>query len=237
MWRFSSTKKTAFEKEIPVTAKSNKTLKTLALFLCVIVILACSTVTAPQGSDSDPAAIETRIALGIMATNVANQQITLEAIQSGMTQQAAPPQPTVTQESFIPPTQNLIPPPKPADTAAAPLPLVTDIFKSVDTFYCYQAPYEVTITVKVSNIERGMAVYYHIRDKNSGVRSDGQVVDLHRKGSDARSATIIGGGSNKQNLQFPPLMGESYFVYQIISDDGTFRSPTYTDITFYPCAQ
>lgn len=32
-------------------------------------------------------------------------------------------------------------------------------------------------------------------------------------------------------------MGESYFVYQIISDDSAYRSPTFTDMTFFPCAQ
>jgi hypothetical protein len=82
-----------------------------------------------------------------------------------------------------------------------------------------------------------MAVYYHIRDKSSGVASDGQVIDLHRSSGDTRAATVVGGGSSAQNLQFPPLMGESYFVYQIISDDALYRSPTYSDITFYPCGQ
>jgi hypothetical protein len=114
---------------------------------------------------------------------------------------------------------------------------VLEIRKSVDTFYCYQPPYELTITVQVSDINRGMAVYYHIRDKISGIMSEDQVLDLHRDSADTRSAVIIGGWSDKQNLQFPPMMGESYFVYQIISDDGRFRSPVYSDITFFPCAQ
>jgi hypothetical protein len=100
-----------------------------------------------------------------------------------------------------------------------------------------QSPYELTITVEVSDIERGMAVYYHIRDKGNGVTSEGQVIDLHRRSGNTRGATIIGGGSNQQNLQFPPLMGESYFVYQIISDDGSYRSPVYSDVTFFPCGQ
>jgi hypothetical protein len=86
-------------------------------------------------------------------------------------------------------------------------------------------------------IDRSMAVYYHIQDKSTGVASDGQHVDLHRKTGDTRDATITGGGSSDQNLQFPPLMGESYFVYKIISDDGMYRSPVYSDITFFPCAQ
>jgi hypothetical protein len=126
------------------------------------------------------------------------------------------------------PTQTLVP---------TPTELVLEIRTSVDTFYCYQSPYELTITVEVSDIDRGMAVYYHIEDKYTGTTSDQQVIDLHRRTGNTRDAKIIGGGSMKQNLQFPPLMNESYFIYQIISDDAVYRSPVFSDITFFPCAQ
>jgi len=221
---------------------NNKFLQMLILFLSIIVILACSLVGGSEGEQPDSSAVETGIAIGIMSTNVANQQMTLQAIQAQMTIQAANVQPTQTSGPPQVPTQNIQPSPEPSKTSAppptaTPAELVLDIQKSVDTFYCYQPPYELTITVKVSDINRGMAVYYHIRDKNSGVSSEQQVIDLHRKGSDTRNATVIGGGSSKQNLQFPPMMGESYFYYQIISDDAVYRSPVYSDITFFPCAQ
>ncbi len=222
-----------------MAAKNEKVLKTAVLVLGVVLILACATVsTPPAGGGSDQSAVETGIAMGIMATNVANQQMTLQAMQYQLTMQAnmPPTQSLAPTQVPPPPTQNVPPPPpEPTRTEEVPQPLVLEILKSTDTFYCYQAPYRLTITVRVSDIERGMAVYYHIQDKSTGVVSDGQVIDLHRKGTSARDATIIGGGSSEQNLQFPPHMGESYFIYQIISDDGTFRSPAYSDITFYPC--
>jgi len=214
---------------------NHKFLRMVILFFSVIVILSCSLVGSPAGAQPDPSVVETEIAFGIMATSLANQQLTLQAIQAQMSMPAATVGPTQTSQ---PPTQNIQPSPEPSQTdAPPPLALVLDIQTSVDTFYCYQSPYELTITVKVSDLERGMAVYYHIQDKNTGVTSTGQVIDLHRKGSDARNATIIGGGSSQQNLQFPPMMGESYFVYQIISDDALYRSPVYSDITFFPCGQ
>lgn len=225
-------------------AAKNKFSQMAVLCSSIIIVLACSLVSSPEGEQPDPSAVQTEIAIGIMSTNLANQQMTLQAMQAQMTMQAGsvqatvPAQPTQTSEPTQPPVQNIQPSPIPSPTdVPPPAALVLDIQTSVDTFYCYQSPYELTITVKVSDINRGMAVYYHIRDKNSGVASDGQVIDLHRKGSDARNATIIGGGSSQQNLQFPPLMGESYFVYQIISDDTLYRSPVYSDITFYPCGQ
>ncbi len=115
--------------------------------------------------------------------------------------------------------------------------VVLEVKVSVQKFYCYQEPYELSITVKVADINRGISIWYHIVDKNSNRRSDTQNINLSRWTSDSRRAVIIGGGSSKQNLQFPPMMGESWFVYQIITDDGKYRSPVYDDITFFPCAQ
>ena len=220
-------------------AEKNKFFQMVVLLLSIIVVLGCSLISSSEGDQPDSSAIETGIAIGIMSTSVANQQMTLQAVQAQMTLRAANvQQPTQTSGPPQPPTQNIQPSPEPSKTnAPPPAELVLDIQKSVDTFYCYQWPYELTITVKVSDINRGMAVYYHIEDENTGAYSTQQKIDLHRKTSDTRNATIIGGGSSKQNLQFPPMMGESYFLYQIISDDGVYRSPVYSDITFFPCGQ
>jgi len=208
--------------------------------MLIVLSLACGVTGSniPQEPTFDP----TKMALEFQTTAM-SQQMTLDAMQIQMTQQAADVQavqPAQPSETSQPPAQDveLAPTATPTKTdQPVPAELVLDIQTSLDTFYCYQSPYELTITVEVSDIERGMAVYYHIEEKSSGVTSDGQVIDLHRKTANTRNVTIIGGGSMEQNLQFPPLMGESYFVYQIISDDGTFRSPVYSDVTFFPCAQ
>ena len=71
-----------------------------------------------------------------------------------------------------PPPQGPQPTPVPADTLP-PASLVLDIQKSVNIFFCYQPPYELTITVTASDINHGMAVYYHICEKSTGVMSDG----------------------------------------------------------------
>lgn len=228
---------------------NNKIFKTVLLSLSVLLVLSCTLMSSPQGGQpeptsnsqqeqSDPSLAETDIALRVMSTSLAIQQMTLDAAQAQMTQQADSLQPTPTSAPTQTSIQIVQPSPLPSPTEVPPpASLVLDIQTSVNTFYCYQSPYELTITVKVSDINRGMAVYYHIRDKNSGVTSEGQNIDLHRTTSDTRTAIIIGGGSSKQNLQFPPMMGESYFVYQVISDDGKYRSQTYSDVTFFPCGQ
>jgi len=210
----------------------------IMMVMLIVLALACSgpVSNTAQAPTFDP----TKVALEYQGTAM-SQQLTLQAMQAQLTLQAAnvqstqPVPPTQTSE---PPTQNIQPSPAPSETdVPPPAELVLDIQTSVATFYCYQSPYELTITVEVSDIDRGMAVYYHIQDKNTGVTSDGQSMDLRRRTSDTRDITIIGGGSSSQNLQFPPMMGESYFLYQIISDDGSYRSPVYSDVTFFPCGQ
>jgi hypothetical protein len=213
----------------------NRFYRFVVLLLILILILSCTLAGSPEGEGPDPSAVETDIALRVLATSLAKDQLTLQAVQAQMTQQGVPVvPPTQAPTQIVPPSPTLIP----TQTAEqASVSLVVGIQTSVSTFYCYQPPYELTITVRVSDINRGMAVYYHIEDKVTGVESDNQVIDLHRRSSDTRGATIIGGFGEDQNLQFPPLMGESYFIFQIISDDGNYRSPVYSDITFFPCAQ
>lgn len=216
-------------------------LKTVVLSFAILAGLSCNLMNSIEGEGPDPtepSLAETEIVLRVMATSLANEGLTLQAVQAQMTAQSVDQPPGPTNEPPQPTAQILPPTAVPTQTSVpTPLPLALEIRTSVNTFYCYQPPYELTITVKVSDISRGMAVYYHIEDKKTGVSSDGQALDLHRRTSDTRSATIIGGGSMDQNLQFPPLMGESYFIYQIISDDGAYRSQPYSNITFFPCGQ
>jgi hypothetical protein len=197
----------------------------------LILLLSCTLIGAPE---PNPSLVETEIALRVISTGLANDRLTMQAVQTAQAGQ----QPPLVQPTPATPTQLPTQPPSPEPTETPrSTELISAVELSVDTFYCYQPPYELTITVRVTDIDRGLAVYYHIEDKSTGVRSDNQVLDLHRTSSNTRSATVIGGFSAEQNLQFPPLMGESYFIYQIISDDGQYRSPAFSDVTFFPCAQ
>ena len=199
-----------------MTAKT-RFFRTIVLSFVLVFGLSCNLMRSIEGTPTalteptEPSLLETEIALRVLGTSLANEQATLQAAQAQMTAQSVDQAPGPTSEPPPQPTAQVLPPTAvPTQTSVpTPLPLVLEIRTSVSTFYCYQPPYELTITVKVSDINRGMAVYYHIQDKNTGVSSDGQALDLRRRTSDTRSATIIGGGSMDQNLQFPPLMGES----------------------------
>ena len=109
-------------------AVNNKFLQMILLFLSVIVILSCSLMSSSGGEQPDPSAVETEIAFGIMSTSLANQQMTLQAMQAQMSMPAATVGPTQTSEPPQPPTQNIQPSPEPSQTdAPPPAELVLDI--------------------------------------------------------------------------------------------------------------
>ena len=99
--------------------------------------------------------------------------------------------------------------------------------------YCANPPREVKVTVFLDDIERGMAVYFRLREKNSGRETAWDKVDLHRDGPNARSAMIKGG--KNADIEYPPFWGESWIKMQIITDNGDYRSDFYYDVSYIPC--
>jgi hypothetical protein len=234
-----------------------KSLLSIAIIL-LILTLACGMPTSALPAETSNVIGETQVAMQMQLTTDARQvelmnqqltqaviQVTMEAQHISATQSVPPPTFTVAQPTYTPyPTytsQPTLTKPAAPPTSTEPPPSGQLTYpqptKSTSRFYCYQEPYSVKITQKVPDINVGMTVYFRIQDKTDGRKTDWENKDLHRDGSDARSATIVGGGSSSQDIHYPPLMHESWFQYQIIADDGTYRSPVYSDITFYPCAQ
>jgi hypothetical protein len=235
----------------PYKPGSSFMLAGLALFLAV---LACSAPVQVTSTVTPPGINKTELALQTREAALKRTEQALKNTQKSPAASATPSL-TVTQQASLTPTATTEPPPSPTVTTqpptatsttaptatlvptAADQPLILGLTYSTKTFYCYQTPTSLVITVKVSDINRGMAVYYRLKDKVDGRQTDWEIIDLHRLGSDvSRSATIVGGWDG-QNLHFPALMHESWFVFQIISDDGAFRGPFYSDVTFFPCAQ
>jgi len=99
--------------------------------------------------------------------------------------------------------------------------------------YCDYPPREVKVTVFLDDIERGMAVYYRLKEKSSGKETAWDKVDLHRDGPDARSGMIRGG--KNADIEYPPGWGESWIKMQVITDTGDYRSDFYFDVTYVPC--
>ena len=70
-------------------ANKDKYFQRVVLILGISVVLACSSISISDGGGPDPSAVQTEIAFGIMSTSLANNQMTLQALQVQMTQQAA----------------------------------------------------------------------------------------------------------------------------------------------------
>jgi len=216
----------------------------------ILAALACS-LTTQQDSTLE----NTRVALAVQQTSIVLEQTDNAQIQppSATPEVALPPtytpyptytQPAVTNTDVLPPT--LIPATATLASTATftatltPELLIQQVLVDRNVFYCVanDGPTTLTITVRVGDINRGMAVFWRLEDKATGRKTDWQSEDLRRASSNSRSFTFdadVWAGTN--NFYYPPLMGESWFLFQIISDDGKERTDVFTDISFFPCAQ
>lgn len=132
-----------------------------------------------------------------------------------------------------------------APPAGAESPAGTELIQGVawdrDAFHCvkYDGPTTLTITAQMSDVDRGLAIFWRLVDKRSNWTTDWEHVSMQRKGSDERIYTFNANTwDGLNNFYYPPGMGESWFQVQFVTRDGEVRSPIFrSSITFFPCAQ
>jgi hypothetical protein len=167
------------------------------------------------------------------ASNQANQALPPTAQPLPPT--VEPPQPTA--QPTAQPTVGVIP----TIAQTVPAELILKVTKDRSAFYCVKSdgPITLTFTVEMSDIERGLAIFYSLYEKNSGTTSDWKNVSMVRDGATARTFTFNANvWDGKNNFFYPPGYGESWFQYQFVSGDAKDRTPVYrSDVTFFPCAQ
>jgi hypothetical protein len=164
--------------------------------------------------------------------DASNQAITaLPPTAQPLPPTAEPAQPTAQPTVGVVPT---ISPTQPAE-------LILKVAKDRSAFYCVKSdgPTTLTFTVEMSDIERGLAIFYRLYEKNSGTTSDWKNVSMVRNGTTSRIFTFNANvWDGKNNFFYPPGYGESWFQYQFVSGDAKDRTPVYrSDVTFFPCAQ
>jgi hypothetical protein len=224
----------------------------LLFLVLVLAALACTF----SGPGTDPSTDQTMVALAIQQTSLALQQADSGPDSApvnppeSQAQATYTPYPTFTQPVPEPPTAE--PPSQeepqqapPTSTATITLTATLDIlFQRVTVdrtiFYCISGdgPTELTITVEMSDVDRGATLFWRLEQKSNNTTTDWEIVDMRRAGGNTRSYTFdadVWAGTN--NFYYPPLMGESWFEYQIISNDGLDRTEVFTNVTFFPCAQ
>lgn len=213
----------------------------------VIISLACEVLTP-----DDTSLRETEMALFVQQTSLALQQ----------GQNVQPPQPEAPGDTQLQPTYTLYPtytqqepeqPTQQAPTAQAPAtktstitlqPTQDVLFQRVTTdrtvFYCVPSsgPTTLEIRVEMRDVNRGATLFWRLEEKANNNTTGWEPVDMQRAGGNVRTYTFDANtwtGTN--NFFYPPLMGESWFEFQIISNDGRDRTEVFTLVTFFPCAQ
>jgi hypothetical protein len=191
----------------------------------------------------------TRVALAVQQTSLAQGQ-SPQVVQPPP-QVDQPAQPTYTLYPTF--TQEAPPPDEPPedDQPAATVtltPTVTQtatqevLFQNVTTdrteFACFVMGWEntLTITVEMSDVDRGAALFWRLHEKATDTKLAWELVDMVRAGGNKRTYTFnanLPGGQN--NFTYPIAMTESWFEFQIISNDGADRTEVFADVTFIPC--
>ncbi len=228
----------------------------IMLCMMMLVFISCS-----FSSDIDLPLNKTKTALVIQQTSVSLQQTqnsqnnSLSSISTSipLEQPTYTPYPTFTsppievaQPTYTPyPTYT-----SPPTEAVQPTATITftdtpaAYFQSItidrQVFYCVSSdgPTDLIITVELSDVDLGAGLYWRLVDKTSGNITDWEYVKMDRIGGNARAFTFnadVWAGTN--NFFYPPLMGESWFQFQIISNDGQYRTDVISEVTFFPCAQ
>ena len=231
----------------------------LALSVMLLVFISCS-----FSSDVDLPLNKTKTALVIQQTSVSLEQtqISLNAARLFTATSAAIEQPTYTpyptftspsvievQPTYTPyPTYTISPSETSQPPTLQPTVSVSDTpaayFQSITVdrkvFYCVSSngPTTLTVTVELSDVDRGAALYWRLSDKKTGNITNWEFVKMDRIGGNARSFTFNADSwAGTNNFYYPPLMGESWFEFQIISSDGQDRTDVISEVTFFPCAQ
>jgi hypothetical protein len=131
-----------------------------------------------------------------------------------------------------------------AQTAAAPDEpelLIREVSWDRTAFHCVKGngPTTLTFTADMSDVDRGLAIFWRLYEKGSGRMTDWQNVSMTRKGGSERTFTFNADAWNGvNNFFYPPLFGESWFQFQFVSGDAQERTPVYrSEVTFFPCAQ
>jgi len=220
------------------------TLLSICIVLFAVVLSACDMLAG-----GDPALEQTRVALAVQQTSLAldqsgeSQPVQPETNPQQPVQPTYTPYPTYTVQAPQQPEQ-----PQPEVPTVTLTPTLTleptqeTLFQNVtvdrEEFYCepFFGPTTLTITVDMSDIDRGGNLFWRLHEKATDTKLDWEVVDMLRAGGDQRTYTFyadLWGGT--ANFSYPLGIGESWFEFQIISNDAADRTEVFSDVTFYPC--
>ena len=206
-----------------------------ALMVLSLLLGACGAILG-GGEDLEA----TRVALAVMQTQIAQDQA--QAAQPEPEEpQPEPPQPEEPQPEPPQPEDPQPEEPQPEETeteAPEPEALFLVVVSEPKEFHCNPAggPIELTITVEMSDVDRGANLFWRLHEKATDVKLDWEVVDMLRADDRTRAYTFTAdmmAGTN--NFTYPPGMIESWFEFQIVSNDAAERTEVFADVTFFPC--
>lgn len=222
-----------------------KNVKRLILVFAVLFLLSMSCITSEQTGVDTNALKATELSLKETEIALSAAQLVAERDRQATSAAGGAVQPTMgvppvqnTPQTIVQPTVDI---PLPAvEVAPANVNLIQQVSTDRKTFYCVPSsgPTKLTVTATISNIDKGLAVWWRLQVKGTEEKTEWQFKDMHRAGGNNRDFTFDADSwAGTNNFYYPPLLGESWFQYQIIADGNIERTEVFSDVTFFPCAQ
>ena len=213
----------------------NKVVVIVISLMLSLLLGSCGTIFG-GGEDLE----STRVALSVQQT-----QLALDQGQAGqpqpeepMPEEPMPEEPMPEEPMPEEPRPDEPRPEEPQPEEPMPEELFLMVVAEPKEFHCFMSggPIELTVTVEMSDVDRGGNLFWRLHEKSTGTKLPWEVVDMLRADDNTRAFTFnadMPGGTN--NFSYPPGMTESWFEFQIVSNDGEERTEVFTDVTFFPC--
>lgn len=211
----------------------------------VVILVSLSCITTGQTGVDENALKGTELSLKETEIALSAAQLAAERDRQATSAAGGSAQPTMgvppvgnTPQVSVQPTIDI--PLPTAQSAPANVNLIQQVSTDRKTFYCVpsEGPTTLTVTATISNIDKGLAVWWRLQVKSTGEKTEWQFKDMHRADGNNRDFTFDADSwAGTNNFYYPPLLGESWFQYQIIADGNIERTEVFSDVTFFPCAQ
>lgn len=131
---------------------------------------------------------------------------------------------------------------KPPAIKISPSPTVVpiqDVKSDHKSFFCISTdgPTTLTITASTSPSTANVALRWRLKVKSDGRTTDWETVSMNLSENMVAYTFDANTWEGTNNFYYPPMMGESWFEYQLFTNGGAFQTETFREVTFFPCAQ
>jgi hypothetical protein len=203
-----------------------------AIFTCIVVLLVFALKPGNlfnnklEQEQAIPLETQDFLVLTVTSERPAEQKITKPAVIEKTLK------PTTTKEPTSRPAVKITP--------SATTEPIGEVKADRSKFYCLSSDGPTTLTISASAGKdiRDLTLRWRLNTKKGGTTTAWEGIYMENTAPGKFSFKFNAdtwGGTN--NFYYPPMLGESWFEYQVFIPDGSYQTEIIKNVTFFPCAQ